>query len=386
MLILNDIKPETLIRRGDEKWSSHPENIIPVDSSDIDYPVCDSIKEALLSTVSLSGLGYPLETDELATLLSKRMAKRYGIVYETENIVFTSDVMQAIYICIETNTAPGDSVIVFSPQYPPLKQAIEELGRKTIEVPLLTIDGKYIVDVNSLKRHAPMCRALLICHPHNPTGHVMTSTEMNAVAEIAIEHDLLILSDEVHQEFIWSDYGYIPMACSFSAIEDRVISVTSTSKSFGLAGLGCAAVMSRNSGLINRFRLYPRRLRGRISRLALLAAQCAWSGRSDIWLSCIKRQLMENRRLLLDFVGGNSDIDMIPPQGTYFAWINLSKLEFNNEAYLWLKDNAHVAARRGADFGVLGSDYIRINFATSPRILMDVLSQFQLALNTYRLR
>lgn len=373
-------------RRNGEKWRVYPDDVIPAWIADMDYPIAESIRSALQEVIARSDLGYPLDPRKthLPELVAERMRTRCGWSVDPSRIEFVADVMQGISIAIDRLSAPGDGVLVQVPVYPPLLACAPQLDRTLRAVPLMDTQSGYVVDVDAFARAIDSrTRLLILCNPQNPTGRVFSRTELEAIGELALRHDLIILSDEIHQDLVYDGARHIPIASLSPEIEARTITFTSASKAFNIAGTGCAVALFGSRALQQRFESYPVKLPGRISTLALEALRAAWeSAESQVWLESLMQDLTKNRDELLRTIAGSLPaIRVHAPQATCMAWCDCRALNLGASPAKFFLKQAKVALMCGSRFGDEGIGYVRITFGTSPEILRQILERMSSALD-----
>jgi len=376
---------DRLRRRRNNKWRHYPPDVLPAWVADMDFPAAPPILEMLRAMVDTSDLGYPKKPplDPLHAALTDRMRQRYGWSIDPARVELIADVIQGIYIALETLGEPGQGTWLHTPAYPPLLVAAAETRRPAIHDPLVFTATGYALDFERFDRDLPAnARFLLLCNPHNPTGRVFTRAELESLAEIALRRDLIILSDEIHADLTYPNFQHIPMASLSPEVAERTVTFTSATKAFNIAGLKCAFAVFGSDALHQRFNAYPRRLRGGLNAFGAEATRIAWT-QCDDWLESVRACLDANRQLIAEFVA-----DRLPgvvyrrPEATYFAWVDCRELELGEEPYDFFQRQAKVALMPGPEFGANGAGWTRINFATSRDILSQILQRMADALKS----
>jgi cystathionine beta-lyase len=217
---------------------------------------------------------------------------------------------------------------------------------------------------------------LLLCHPHNPTGRVWTRAELEALAALALERDWLVLSDEIHADLTHPGATFVPFAALGPEVAARTITFSSASKAFNVAGLRCAVAHFGSQDLFDRFeRHLPAHVRGGIGILSQHAMAAAWR-EGDAWLNEVKALLDRQRRRLLERVQRElPELRLRLPEATYLAWLDLSALGLSPTPAEFLRRRAQVALSDGAAFGKGFEQYARLNFATSPALLDEIIDR-----------
>nr|MDA8081825.1 aminotransferase class I/II-fold pyridoxal phosphate-dependent enzyme [Actinomycetota bacterium] len=271
---------------------------------------------------------------------------------------------------------------VQTPIYPPFLQSVLDTGRRLRENPLLQTEGTWEMNFTELETLAsePDTTLLLLCSPHNPTGRVFTQTELVKVAEICSRNNVLVVADEIHCDIVFEPNYHIPFASISPEFASNVITMTSATKSFNIAGLRCSVVHFGSQDLKSRYEFFDPHVRGSISSLAMLAATAAWQ-KGDSWLKSTLSTLKSNRDVLTQFVDNNGfGLKYNRPQGTYLAWLDFRDTKASESPQEFLLNKARIALSPGPDFGKPGNGWARLNFATRPEILEEILLRIGAAL------
>jgi cystathionine beta-lyase len=220
---------------------------------------------------------------------------------------------------------------------------------------------------------AARCRTLLLVNPHNPTGHVFTRTELEAIAQIALEHDLLIISDEIHADLTYAPHTHIPIASLGPEVAHRTVTLTSATKAFNIAGIRCAVAHIGPQWLRDKLDQQPPDLFGAVSVLGVEATLAAWRA-GDPWLNALRTHLTHNRDLLTRTLAAEIPaIRFIPPQATYLAWLDCQDLPLDTDPATFFRTHANIELSPGAAFAPHATAYARLNFATTPEILTTIV-------------
>jgi cystathionine beta-lyase len=221
---------------------------------------------------------------------------------------------------------------------------------------------------------------MLLCNPHNPSGRVFRREELEGIAQVALARDLVVVSDEIHADLVFPGSRHIPFAALSPEIEARTITLSSASKPFNIAGLRCAVAVFGSDALRKRFLGCPRHLRGGLGSFGIAATEVAWR-HCQPWLDEVLAYLGANRQLLADFTAAElPGIRHFRPEATYLAWLDCRALGLEPSPYRFFLSRAKVALSDGAAFGGPGRGFVRLNFATSRRILRLALERMAEAL------
>lgn len=386
-LVPNAPDPEILRARGGKKWTTHPAGVLPMWIADMDYDVAEPVRDVVADAAFTGAFEYPAE--ELYAAVGRafvgRMERRFGWSPDPAGVELLADLVQGLVTSVMSATDPGDSVVTFTPVYPPFLMAASAAGRQLVPV-ALRAERDYRVDEQELERAVSTsgARVLLLCNPQNPTGRVLTVDELSAVADVASRHDLLVVSDEVHADLVLDQVRHVPFAGLSEDARRRTVTLQSASKAFNLGGLRCGLLHFGCDELRHMFETrFPPRSLGRVTALSARATLAAWE-HGDPWLAGVIDQLRANRDVLAAWVtDASSGVEWVPPQATFLAWLRLSALDAGENAGVAgrLVDRAHIALSPGEDFG--GPEYgghARLNFATSPALLAEGLTRLDTAL------
>ncbi|MHB1475928.1 MAG: aminotransferase class I/II-fold pyridoxal phosphate-dependent enzyme, partial [Dermatophilaceae bacterium] len=222
------------------KWSRYPDDVIAAWVADMDLPTAPPVADALATLVERRDFGYSFAAQaKLPEAWSEWMATRHGWRPDPKRVRVFTDVLQAVDLALYLGTKPGDGVVLLTPVYPPFFHMVKSTGRRVIDCQL-DPDGWHL---NARRLEASIdstTTAILMCNPHNPTGRVFTSEELAGIADIAERHDLLIISDEIWADVVFSGAKHVPIASLSEETAARTVTVGAASKAFNLAGLRCA--------------------------------------------------------------------------------------------------------------------------------------------------
>jgi cystathionine beta-lyase len=360
------------------KWNQYPKDILPAWVADMDFQVAQPIKAALANRIETSDYGYPVgqQQTSLPELFCERVKKKFGWRVKSGDVLLINDVVQGLYLGLQTLSKKGEGVVVQPPIYPPFLQAVRETERRLVSVPLIIYADKYQIDFDRLESSiASDTRIFMLCNPHNPTGRSFSRTELEQLSEFCCKNDLLVLSDEIHADLVLGDTAHIPIASLGSDIARRTVTLMSASKAFNIAGLCLAFAHFGSANIRKRFESVPGHTRGGTNALSVAAVQAAWTGGDD-WLAKTLEVLRENRDLVSQFAMSRwPGVVYYPPEATYLAWLDVSALEMGLNPYKVFLEEGRVALGNGIDFGEEGRQHVRLNFATSKDILTNILQR-----------
>lgn len=372
---------EVIERRGTEatKWDRmrclyHDEELLPLWLADMDFPVSDAVRQALVKRASHPIYGYTDRGKQYYRLFAKRFREHHGFNVEEEDVILSTGVMYSIAAALHLFTEEGDGIMIFRPCYHPFVDTVENTGRVPVYVDMKAGDGKYVPDLEEAEKCASRCRALLFCNPHNPTGRIFDNRELKAISELCERHHLLIISDEIHSDFIYSEHRFSSIMAVSSYAEENTICCVSPTKAFNLAGLKISAVFIKNKERRECFRKYAAIIGiSSINLFAMEAVKAAYTD-SEKWQKALLEYLEENRAIVTRFVNAHDWVRGYVPEGTYFYWLRFQGIPGICEKLI---KEAHVALNDGTDFHPGAEEYVRLNFACPKKILNEALLRIE---------
>lgn len=390
-LDLDHLDVDRLRGRRGEKWQQYPTDVLPAWVAEMDFPLAPPIRRVLEHALAHDDLGYPINPrpQDLPAVFAARMQERFGWRIDPQRALVLTDVVQGIYVALDRFSAPGEGVVVQTPVYPPFLHAVRDTGRRLVENALVeALDPaatdrapRWEIDFDGLRGALDAdTRVLLLCHPQNPTGRVFERAELERLAELALRHGLVVVSDEIHADLIYPGGRHLPFAALAPEVEARTITLTSATKAFNIPGLRCALAHFGSPELQRQFCSLPAHIRGGVGSLGLAATAAAWS-QSQSWLDAVLRYLDGNRAFVAEFVAAElPGIRYRPPEASYLAWLDCRALGLAPSPQRWFLEHARVALSAGEAFGRPGQGFVRLNFATSRELLGEILARMAKAL------
>jgi cystathionine beta-lyase len=376
---------DALRRRRGVKWHRYPDDVLPAWVADMDFTVPEPVQRAIRNVVEQVDYGYPQRTgaESLEEAFAERMRTGFGWSLDPALVVPVADLIQAVVAGLVSFSQPGDGVVVQTPIYPPFLNSITSMGRRRVLNPLIDDGARLLFDPDGLD-HAvdATTRVLLLCNPHNPSGRVLERAELEAIGRVAIERDLVIISDEIHCDLVYPGRTHIPVGALSPEVGARTVTINSATKGYNIAGLRCGVMHFGSEGLLARFReAIPERLLGGVGILGVDATVAAWR-EGQPWLERVMTRLQANRDRVADWVATEAPaIRHHPPEATYLAWLDCTDLDLPaTNPHQFFLEEARVGLSAGADFGPGGEGCVRLNFATSAEILEAVLDRMGAAI------
>jgi cystathionine beta-lyase len=359
-----------LRRRRSIKWRRYADDVLPLWVAEMDTPLAPPVRAALAGAVELGDTGYA-HADGLPEAFAAFAADRFGWSPDPARMVLVPDVMQGIVNVLRVVSEPGAAVVVNTPAYPPFFSFLHNAGWRVVESPLAgsAADG-YVLDLDRLAEDlaAPGVAAYLLCNPHNPTGLVLSAAELAAIAELAATRGVYVLADEVHAPLTYPGAVHVPYLSVPGA--GRAFAFVSASKAWNLAGLKAALVVTGPAGADDLARL-PIEVSFGAGLFGVIAAEAAF--RHGVpWLDSLLPGLDANRRLLGDQLAAELPaVGYHPPQATYLAWLDCTRLGLGDDPAEAFERDGRVAVNPGPQFGAPGRGHVRVNLATRPDLLAE---------------
>ena len=250
-------------RRG-AKWHKFPDDVLPAWVADMDFAVAEPVQDAIRALVGGGDYGYAIRDDEsrIQQAFAERMQTRFGWRLDPECVLPVADLVQAMTACLLAFSEVGEGVVVQTPAYPPFLTTIENVRRRRDPAPLTDGGARFVCDERTLAGCIDQStRVLMVCNPHNPTGRVLGRAELEAIGRLAVERDLVVVSDEIHCDLVYPGAAHVPMGMLGAEIAARTITLNSATKGFNIAGLRCGVMHFGSEALLERFRArVPERL------------------------------------------------------------------------------------------------------------------------------
>ena len=266
-------------RRG-AKWHKFPDDVLPAWVADMDFAVAEPVQDAIRALVDQGDYGYAIRDGEsrIQQAFAERMQARFGWRLDPECVLPVADLVQAMTACLLAFSEVGEGVVVQTPAYPPFLTTIENVRRRRDPAPLTDGGARFVCDERTLAGCIDQStRVLMVCNPHNPTGRVLERAELEAIGRLAVERDLVVVSDEIHCDLVYPGAAHVPMGTLGAEIAARTITLNSATKGFNIAGLRCGVMHFGSEALLERFRArVPERLLGAYNVVGHDATVAAW--------------------------------------------------------------------------------------------------------------
>ncbi len=365
-----DVPESELRRRRSQKWVAYPEDVLPLFVAETDVLLAPAIRERLAAAVADGDTGYFAEIERLAGVCA-RYYSRFGYDVPEDSVVPVNDVGVGVRETLARTIPAGSGVVYTPPVYMPFGPWIRRVGMTPVAVPLVDHDGEDPrLDLAGIEQAlADGARAVLLSHPHNPTGVLHGQAELAELADLAARHDAVVVSDEIWAPLAMPEVEFTSFLAASDTAREVGLAISSASKAFNLAGLKCAFVINGNP---ERFHVRRSALSGAVGHFGALAAEAALTGSLD-WLDELRSALASNLDLM-----GRLLAEHLPrarwrrPDAGFVAWIDLRGYPgLGDDPAAAFLDEGRVALSPGPAFGTEGEGFARVNFACSAELLTE---------------
>jgi len=368
-------RADRLRAAGGLKWTFYEDDVLAAWVAEMDFGLAPAIGAALHDAVDrgITGYPYPKAEEAVAEAATSFWADRFDWKIDPSWVFPAPDVIEGITRAIVHLTRPGSPVVLHTPVYFPFFSMVEEAGRAIIEAPCDRDGaGRYSLDIAAIERGLERgAGSVVICNPWNPTGRVFTPSELSEVVSLAAAHDARVIADEIHAPITYEGLMHTPAA---TIDAQTVITVTAASKAWNLPGLKCAQVVLTNETDRTVWRDFFAPHKVGVGTFGLIASQAAYSSSRE-WFEQVLERLASNRDLLTSLIGEHvPEARFSPPEATYLAWLDMTAYGLESPAR-FLRESARVALTAGGPFRGDGTQHVRLNFATDPEILTEMVER-----------
>lgn len=361
-----------------------PEDALPLWVADMDFPAPPEVLEALGRRVEHGIFGYSdAAGSDYFDALAGWYDARFGWRLSPEWLVKLPGVVAGVCAAIRALTREGDAVLIQPPVYYPFFEAVRANRRRLVENQLLYVEGRYVVDLEDFEEKivANGVKLFILCSPHNPVGRVWTPEELTAMGDLCVRHGVLVISDEIHADFVYPLARHRAFAALDPAFADISVTCTSPSKTFNLAGLQLSNLFVPNARIRSRLCAEINASGCSLPNVMGLVACRAAYARAGGWLDALLDYLGGNLRFMREFLARElPKIRLVEPEGTYLAWLDCRALGLADAALdEWITHRAKLWLDAGAMFGAGGEGFERVNIACPRSTLEQALLRLKAA-------
>lgn len=375
---------------GAFKWNSMYEakpdvsdGVIPFSVADMEFQNPQPLLDGMAKYVSQAVYGYTGPTHAYYESVINYMKRRHNWDIQKDWIITTPGVVPALNELVKAFSEPGDGVIITRPVYYPFSMAIENSGRKLVNVSLINRNGHYEMDFEGLEKAAkgPSTKLMILCSPHNPIGRVWTEDELRKLASICNSNGVMILSDEIHFDFVFPGHKHTVLATLSEEIAQNNIFCTAPSKTFNLGGVQVSNIIIPNPKLRERYNEYHKSMGMlALNMFAYKVGELVYNTCDD-WFEELMQVLDTNRKLVEQYITTYlPQIKVIPLEGTYLQWLDCRALGMRGkELETFMQEKAELFFDEGYIFGEEGDGFERWNLACPTKYIQEGLERLRKA-------
>jgi cystathionine beta-lyase len=353
---------------------------IPMWVADMDFAAPPGVTAALTAEVERAVHGYYADTGTWAQALADWMKRRHNLAIDPAWVSPTPGIVSGLGLILQAVTEPGDEVVLFPPAYHAFRKIIVANDRRILDAQLVNNQGRYAMDLDALaEKLTPRTKIVFLCSPHNPGGNVWLPEELRTLATFCAEHDLYLVSDEIHCDLVYKGHKHTPTLTAAPEIADRLFTCIAATKTFNLAGAHVGACVTTNPALKKKLdaRIGASGL-GSYNGFGMIATEAGWRT-GEAWLDDLLVYLEGNRDLF------NARIEAAAPgvrsmrlDATYLAWVDFAGTGLQSpDVAERVAKRARIFASPGQQFGPGGETWLRFNLATPRPILDEALTRLE---------
>jgi len=368
---------------GSLKWH-YRDDTIALWVADMDFKAAPPILNTIQRVLNHGVLGYTRPTASLYEAIIQWHGSRYGLWLDQKNILFSHGVVPSLALMIRLWTQAGDAVLVNDPIYAPFMTKVRDNGRRLILSPLIEAQGRYYLDLADIEAKIIEndVKLFLFCNPHNPGGRVWSKDELKALLEVCKKHNVAIVSDEIHQDLTLSPHKFTPFLTLAAGYDHKVVSITSMTKSFNVAGIKSSMIFAKDLALAEQI-AHQQRLNDE-NDLNLFAYEVTQSAYSEgvAWLEQLLAYIETNIDVTLRFLAAHlPEIKVMRPEASYLIWLDCAAYGQDDQALYDQLRAAKVELSSGIQYGNEGHLKMRLNVACPQALLIEGLKRLQIAFN-----
>ena len=367
---------------GSIKWH-YADDTIPLWVADMDFKAAQPILDSLQRVVDHGILGYTKQSDDLYQAIINWHSSRYGLQLEAEQILFSPGVVPSISLMLNLFTEVGDAVLINDPIYTPFVTKTKLNGCKVVSSALVEKQGRYEFDLADMEAKIKKNRVkvFLLCNPHNPGGRVWTRDELKAVLALCKKYQVAVVSDEIHQDLTLSGHTFTPFLSLAKGYEHMVVSLTSMTKTFNVAGIKGSMIFVKDKALATQIK-QQQQLNDEyeLNLFAYTVMKSAYEQGGE-WLDQALVYIEKNIDFTMDYLATHlPEIKVMRPEASYLVWLDCSAYANEDKALYDALRDAKVELNSGIQYGKEGHLKLRINVACPQSLLAEGLDRVKQAL------
>lgn len=358
-------------------------DVMPMWVADMDFETPDFITQAVQKRAAHPVYGYTFMPEAYYSSIIIWLQKRHCWPIEKDWMIFSPGIVPAINFAVQAFTKKGEGVIVQPPVYFPFFSAIEDQGRRRLDNQLIFDGERYRIDFDDLEKKAKDAQMIFISNPHNPVGRSWTKDELQQMADICMRHDVVMISDEIHNDIVLPGHKHQPMALVSEEANELTVSCIAPSKTFNIAGLSTSTVIIKNPELHNKFKKVLDDAHIQSGNLFGIEASIAAYTHGEVWLGEMLDYLQNNFNFLADAIHNTfKSIRVINAESTYLAWLDFRDCQFSDEELKeLLVEKAGLGLSPGSIFGPGGEGFQRMNFAAPKSVVTEAVARLKKVFN-----
>ncbi|MDT2399737.1 pyridoxal phosphate-dependent aminotransferase [Enterococcus avium] len=364
----NSVKWDAILKSYNE------ENLLPLWIADMDFKAPAGVLQAYQKLLEHGILGYADTPDTLYTAISNWEQEHFKLAVRKEEILFFSGVLAGITTAIQAFTKPNNVILIHDPVYPPFANIITTNRRQLVRSQLVEENGHFVMDLADMeekfKQH--QVKVMILCNPHNPGGRVWTKKELYQLGELCQKYQVLVLSDEIHQDLVFPPNKMTSFFNAGDGFSDFSLQFTSMTKTFNLAGIKNSFVFVKNEKLRSQLiRKQEENFQQEINTFGLVGMEAAYETGEE-WLAELLPYIQSNITYTMNFFQEQlPKVKIMKPEGTYLLWLDFSEYDLSDkELEERFVHKGKVVLNTGVSYGPSGKQHMRLNVAC-PRVVLE---------------
>lgn len=370
---------------GLDKVYSDVKDLIHMGCADSDFEVAKEIKEVLFKTVDHGIFGYTDLSKDYFDGIIRWQKVRHNIDIKKEDIVFCPRINISCSLCVEAFSKEGDEILINSPLYPPLKEAVILNNRHIKEIPLVLENDSFSFDFEAFEKSiTDKTRMFILVSPHNPTTRVWTEYELNKIADICVNNNIILYVDEIHSDLIKKGITFTSSLALKGLIENNLIMTSSVAKTFNVPGAVISYLVIKNKDLRDKVKAQIERIGMTCPNIFANNIMKVAYQKCDYYVDELNAYIDSNDEYFsteLKKLFPKSKI--IKREGSFLLFISFKDVGDEDKIFNFFLKRAHVEFYRGSHFGKDFNGYMRVNIATPKSTLEEVIKRIQKALPSF---
>lgn len=377
----NSLKWDALdVRFGDP-------DLISMWVADMEFKAPECVVDALRERVEHGIYGYSYVPDSYYEAVMKWEKDHHGYEVQKEWIRISPGIVAALYWSVNLYTEKGDAVLIMTPVYYPFHNCIKDSERKLVTCDLNYDKGQFTIDFERFEQSIidNDVKMYIHCSPANPAGRVWEEEELERLFEICERHDVLIISDEIHQDLVFGEKKHIPSALvAGGKYRDRLITAFASSKTFNLATCLTSTIVIENDEMRQKWDDFMKIYYSvEVNIFGITAVEAALKGGQE-WYEAVKEVIYSNYQTVVEEMKEFPEVYITPLEGTYLVFMDLRNLVPVDKMKEFVQEKCRLAVDYGEWFGENYHGFIRLNMGTKPEIVQQAIQNIKACLAEYK--